>query len=89
MKKVDIPIKVKLNCRRLYPSKSVQYIGIKINETFNWKQRIHDIAVKLNRANALLSIVRNYVNKLTLRTIYFAIFCSHINYVNLTWGQKA
>ena len=89
MKKVDIPIKVKLNCRRLYPSKSVQYIGIKINETFNWKQRIHDIAVKLNRANALLSIVRNYVNKLTLRTIYFAIFGSHINYVNLTWGQKA
>ena len=52
------------------------------------KQHIHDIAIKLNRANALLSIIRNYVNKLTLRTIYFAIFDSHINYANLIWGQN-
>ena len=81
-KKVDSPTKIKLNCKRLCPSKTVKYLGIKINENFNWKQDIHDIAIKLNRANALLSIIRNYVNKLTLRTIYFAIFDSHINYVH-------
>ena len=87
-KKVNSLIKINLNCKRVYPSKSVKYLGIKINENFNWKQHIHDIAIKLNRANALLSIIRNYVNKLTLRTIYFAIFDSHINYVNLIWDQK-
>ena len=79
MKKLDSPIKIKLSCKRLYPSKSVKYLGIKINENFNWKQHIHDIAIKLNRANAVLSITRNYVNKHTLRTIYLAIFDSHIN----------
>ena len=78
-KNVDSLIKIKLNCKRLYPSKSVKYLGIKINENFNWKQHIHDIAIKLNRANAVLSITRNYVNKHTLRTIYLAIFDSHIN----------
>ena len=87
-KKLDSPIKIKLSRKRLYPSKSVKYLGIKIDENLNWKQHIHDIAIKLNRANALLSIIRNYVNKLTLRTIYFAIFDSHINYVNLIWGQN-
>ena len=87
-KKVDSPIKIKLNCKKLYPSKSVKYLGIKLNENFYWRQHIHDIAIKLNRANALLSIIRNYVNKLTLRTIYFAIFDSHINYANLIWGQN-
>ena len=87
-KKLDSPIKIKLSRKRLYPSKSVKYLGIKIDENLNWKQHIHDIAIKLNRANALLSIIRNYVNKLTLRTIYFAIFDSHINYVNLIWDQK-
>ena len=86
-KKVD-PIKIKLNCKRLFPSKSVKYLGIKIHENFNWKQHIHDIAIRLNRANALLSIIRNYVNKHILRTIYFAIFGSRINYVNLIWDQK-
>ena len=82
-KKVDSPIKIKLNCKKLYPSKSVKYLGIKLNENFYWRQHIHDIAIKLNRANALLSIIRNYIHKYTLRTIYLAIFDSHINYVSL------
>ena len=55
---------------------------------FYWKQHIHDIAIKLNRANGLLSIITIYVNKHTLRNIYFAIFDSHINYVNPIWHQK-
>ena len=78
-KKEDSPIKISLNCKRFYPSKSVKYLGTKINENCNWKQHVHDIAIKLNRANDLLSIIRNYVNKHTLRTIYLAIFDSHIN----------
>ena len=82
-KKLDSPIKIKLSRKRLYPSKSVKYLGIKIDENLNWKQHIHDIAIKLNRANALLPIIRNYVNKHSLRTIYFAIFDSHVNYANL------
>ena len=76
-KKIDSPIKIKLNCERLYPSKSVKYLGNKIDENLNWKQHIHDITIKLDIANALLSIIRNYVNKHILRTIYFAIFDSH------------
>ena len=87
-KKLDSPIKIKLNRKKLYPSKSVKYLGIKIDENLNWKQHIHNIAIKLNSANAILFTTRNYVNKHILRTIYFAIFDSHINYVNLIWGQN-
>ena len=47
-KKVDSPIKIKLNCKRFYASKSAKYLHIKIKENFNWKQHIHDIAIKLH-----------------------------------------
>ena len=87
-KKSDKPIKIKLNRKRLYPSKSVKYLGIKIDESLNWKQHIHDIAIKLNRVNALLYTIRNFVNRHILRTIYFAIFDTHLNYGNLIWGQN-
>ena len=87
-KKIDSPIKIKLNCKRLSPSKSVKYLGIKANENFNWKQHIHDIAIKLHRANDLLSITRIYVNKHVLRAIYFAICDFHINYVNFIWARN-
>ena len=53
-KELDSPIKVKLSRKRLYISKSVKYLGIKIDENLNWKQLIHNVAIKLNRANALL-----------------------------------
>ena len=81
-------MKIKLNRKRLYPSKSVKYLGIKTDENLNWKQHIHYIAIKLNRANALVLTIRNYVNKHILRTIYFTNFDSHINYANLIWGQN-
>ena len=88
-KKLDKPIKIKLNRKRLYPSKSVKYLGIKIDENLNWKQLIHDIAIKLNRANALLNTIRNFVNRYILTTIYFAIFDTHLNYANLIYmGPK-
>ena len=92
VKKTELVIfrhkKKKLECpvRRLYPSNSVRYLGVKIDENLSWKDHIHDIATKLNRANALL--FRNYVNFNTLKSIYFAIVDSHINYANLIWGQN-
>ena len=66
----------------------MKYFGIKINENLDWKQHIHDIATKLNRANVLLYTIGNFVNRHILRTIYFAIFDTHLNYGNLIWGQN-
>ena len=46
------------------------------------------IAVKLNRANALLLKIRNYFNMKTLRNINFAIFDSHLSYSCIVWAQN-
>ena len=37
-KKLDSPIKIKLNLKKLYPSKSVKYLGIKTDKNLSWKQ---------------------------------------------------
>ena len=71
-KKLDTEIKIKLNRKRLYPSQSVRYLGIKIDQNLNWKDHINDIAVKLNRANALLVKITNFVN-IILKTNYFEL----------------
>ena len=56
-KMLDSPIKL-LNRKRFYPSNSVKYLGIIVDEK-SLKQHIHGIAIKLNRANTLLSIIYN------------------------------
>ena len=61
-KKLGTEIKIKLNRKRLYLSQSVRYLGIKIDQNLSWKDNINDIAVKLNRGNALLFKTRNFAN---------------------------
>ena len=58
MKKLDFDLKLKRNSKKLYPTKSVKYLGIKIDENLTWIDHINDIAIKLNRANAMLFKVR-------------------------------
>ena len=83
-KKLECPIRIKLSRKRLYPSNSIRYLGVKNDENLNWNDHIHDIATKLNRDNALSFKIRNYVNFNALKSI----FDSHTNYANLIWGQN-
>ena len=80
-KKLDCAVKI--NRKRLYPTGSVKYLGVGIDKNLNWKHHVSDIAIKLNRADALLFKIRNDVNVNTLKTIYYAIFDSHINYASV------
>ena len=74
IRKLDFDLKLKLNSKRLYPTKSLKYLVIKIGENLNWIDHINDIAIKLNRANNMLFKVREFVNIKILKSIYFAIF---------------
>ena len=81
----DTDLRLKLCRKRLYKTKYLRYLGIKIDENLNWKIHIHDLASKLNRANAILAKLRHFVNSEILRSTYFAIFHSHLNYVCIPW----
>ena len=73
-KKIDFDLKLKLNGKRLYPTKSVKYQGIKIDENLTWIDHINDTAIKLNKANTRLFKVREFVNIKILSSLYYAIF---------------
>ena len=83
-KKLEVDLKIKLWGKRLYPTESVKYLDVKIDTNLTWKHHINDISIKLNRANTLLFKIRKYVSPKILRSIYFAIFDSHLSYCCLT-----
>ena len=88
-KLTDVPLKLKLNGKRLYPTNSVKYLGINIDENLNWKQQISDIAIKLNKGNGILSKLRHFIDRKTLKAIYYAIFEPHLYYSSLVWAQNS
>ena len=87
-KKFEGDLKIKLSGKRLYPTESVKYLGVKIATSLSSKYHVNDFSVKLNRANALLFKMRKYVSCKILRSIYFAIFDSYLSYCCLAWAQN-
>ena len=80
-------VKIKLTGKRLYPSNSVKYFGVRIDKFLHWHE-VNNIAVKLNRANASLFKIRNYVKMKTLSNIYLPISGSHQTYYCTVWAQN-
>ena len=62
----DVPLKLKLNEKKLYSASSVKYLGMNIDENLSWKQQVCDIAIKLNKANGILSKLRHFIDRKTL-----------------------
>ena len=81
-------MKIKLNGKRLCPTDSVRYLGVKIDSKLNWNSHVNAIAAILNRENAMLYKVKDFVNANILKSIYYALFESHINYACIIWGQN-
>ena len=81
-------LRIKLNGHRIFPSDSIKYLGIKLDSTLSGSAHFSFLSSKLRRANGLLSKIRHYVPLEQLKSIYYAIFSSHLSYGSQVWGQK-
>ena len=52
-KKFEGDLKIKLCGKRLYPTESVKYFGVKIDTNLSWQYLANDLSIKLNRASSL------------------------------------
>ena len=67
-------IKIKLNGKRLIPSKQIKYLGIYLDEHLSGVAHCAELMKKLNRAIGLLAKARHYVLLNDLINIYYATF---------------
>ena len=84
----DVPLKLKLHGKTLYPPNFVKYHGINIDENLNWMSQISDIDIKLNKSNAILFKLRHFIDRKAPKSIYHAIFVPHLYYFSLVWTQN-
>ena len=87
-KQLDCDLKIKLNGKRLNETDSVKYLGIQIEKRLTWKKHINHVALKLNKATAMLSKSRHALDIKTLRSVYYAIYESHLCYASHVWAQN-
>ena len=81
-------LRLKINGRRLYPSKFIKYLGVYLDENLNWHKHVSELPIKLRPANGVLSKIRHYVPKKILISIYHPLFSSHMHYACQIWGKN-
>ena len=67
----------------------MKYLVTNIDENLDWKQQISDIAVKLNKATEILSKLRHFIDRKTLKSMYHPIFEPNFYYSSLVWAQNS
>ena len=80
--------KIKMNGHRIIPSDYIKYLGIFLDPTLSGKYQCEKLSLKLRRAIGMISKLRHYVSKDDLKSIYYAIFSSHLVYASQIWGHR-
>ena len=78
--------KIKLNGKRLIPTDHIKYLGVYLDETLSGFAHYDILSKKLHIANSMLARSRDYLSINELKSIYHAVFSSHLNYASQIWG---
>ena len=86
--KLNNSFKIKLDGKRLFPTSSVKYLGVLLDEHLTWSPQISHVQMKLNRTIGILSKLRYLANIHILKTVYHSLFETHLLYACQLWAQN-
>jgi hypothetical protein len=81
--------KVNLDNSPIHQSHSTKYHGIIINDKLDWKDHIASLKSKFARNSYVLTKLKPYVNKHTLKLIYYSLIYPHLQYGIANYGSAA
>ena len=74
--------------QKIKPKHHTKYLGVILDEHLSFSEYMNTLKQKLNRANDTLAKLRYYISADILKTIYYALFDSHMRYTCQIWGQS-
>ena len=78
---------IKIGNNVIERTESINFLGILIHESLEWKHHIANISSKLSRSIGVLSKLRHFLPSRIMVSIYNAIILPHLNYCNEIWGK--
>ena len=78
---------VKMNESKLKRCQSYKYLGVFLDENLRQNTHIAYLCEKVSKVCGMFSKLRYYIDFDTLKTVYYALVESHLQYCNLSWGN--
>ena len=67
--------------------KNTKFLGVIIDSKLNWSDHIAYIKNKISKSIGILTKIRRFLNKKTLRNIYFSFVYLYLTYCVEVWGH--
>ena len=64
----------------------IKCLGVILDENMSWKPHLDVLANKISKYTGILNKLKHYLPIYTLRTLYFSMINSNLNYGILVWG---
>ena len=74
--------------QKIKTKKQIKYLRIIIDELLSFKTHIESVKEKITQAIALLANLKQCVLQRILKSVYFALFDSHMRYGCQIWWQN-
>ena len=84
------PTNIKLSTNNNQQIKQVtncKYLGMTMDSKLNWKLHIEKTENKVAKTIGIMYRIRNFLNKPSLKLIFYSLLFSHINYGILNYGR--
>ena len=66
---------------------SLKFLGVMIDENLTWKTHIKLVENKISKNVGILFKASRYLNSKSLRSMYFSLVHSYINYAKIAWAS--
>ena len=67
----------------------LKYFDVYIDDKLTWKNQIDYFCSKLSKVCGMVYKLKHYVLLSTLKSVYYSLFHSNIQYFLLNWGKAA
>ena len=86
-KKVSVKFRVLINNREIEQVEETVFLGIILDEHLSWRSHGAHVANKISKSIGIIRKSRFYLQKTSLRTLYFSMVYPYLQYCNLVWAS--
>jgi len=80
-------LKIRIGDYEITQKTEAQYLGILIDDKLNWKPQIRQQSCKIAKGTWVLSKLKKYVNLQTMKSAYYALDYTHLQYCATAWDK--
>ena len=84
---VATDFKLSINHNLIQQADNLRYLGVYLDNKLSWKSHIEILSTKLSKICGIIYKLRHYVPLSTLKSVYFSLFHSQLQYSLLNWGR--